>query len=310
MRTRVLLWIVPLGLAPLVAPVMAQDRAHHPAPVPQSHAAQPPAPPTVANSKAPKTPEHVGHDAMGRTTPVAVDRPRTPIPPATEDDRAAAFAYADHHAAHDDIIQTFVLFDRLERFDTGDGAGLQWEARSWIGTDRDKLWLRSEGERSGGRTETADLEVLYGRAYAPWWDAVVGVRHDFEPGRSQDFLAIGAIGVAPYKFEIEATAFLGERGQTGARFAAEYEALLTNRLILQPLIELNLHGRNDPTRGIGSGLGSAEAGLRLRYETAREFAPYIGVTHERTFGRTADFRREEGEATRETRIVAGVRVWF
>lgn len=249
------------------------------------------------------------HAAMGHTT-AAPDAPRTPIPEVTDADRAAAFAYVDNHAVHDNTIQQYFLLDRLEGFDTDEGSGQAWEAQSWIGTDLNKVGLRSEGERAGGHTEAADLEVLYGRAFARWWDVVAGVRHDFKPGDSQDFLAIGVMGLAPYKFEVEATAYLGERGQTAARFEAEYETLLTNRLILQPLVELNLHGKDDPSRGIGSGLSTAEAGLRLRYEIRREFAPYIGIVHERAFGRTADFRRDEGEDASDTRLVAGVRIWF
>jgi copper resistance protein B len=259
---------------------------------------------------APDASGQMDHAAMGHTMPSPSGEPRTPIPDVTDADRAAAFAHTGNHAVHDNTIQYYVLVDRLEVSDADEGTGLEWEAQSWIGTDLDKLWLRSEGERAGGHTEAADLEVLYGRAFAPWWDVVAGVRHDFKPGDSQDFLAIGVMGLAPYKFEVEATAYLGERGQTGARFELEYETLLTNRLILQPQVEVNLYGKNDPRRGIGSGLSTAEAGLRLRYEFTRQFAPYIGIVHERAFGRTADFRRDEGEDVDDTRVVAGVRIWF
>lgn len=99
------------------------------------------------------------------------------------------------------------------------------EGQGWIGTDLNRLWLRSEGERSDGRTEAADLELLYGRSIATWWDLVAGVRQDFKPGRAQTFAAIGVQGLAPQKFEVEATAYFGERGQFGARFEAEYELL-------------------------------------------------------------------------------------
>jgi copper resistance protein B len=228
----------------------------------------------------------------------------------TDADRVAAQPPHGGHAAHGDTIQSFMLLDRLEGFDADEGGGLEWEGQGWIGTDLDRLWLRSEGERASGVTEAASLEALYGRAIARWWDAIVGVRHDFQPGGSQDFLAFGAIGLAPYKFEVEATGYIGESGQTAARLEAEYDMLLTNRLILQPLAELNFYGKNDAARGIGSGLSTAEAGLRLRYEFSRRFAPYIGVVREWSFGRTADLRRDEREAVSDTRIVAGVRIWF
>jgi copper resistance protein B len=242
--------------------------------------------------------------------PPATDQPVTPIPVLTDADRAAAQPPANDHAVHDNGIFHFVQLNRLEAFDADGGNGLEWEGQAWIGRDRNKLWLRSEGERVDGHTESADLEALYGRAIAPWWDVVAGVRHDFKPGASQDFAAIGVMGVAPYKFEVEATAYVGQGGQTAARLEAEYELLLTNRLILQPLVEVNAYGQNDARRSIGSGLSTTEAGVRLRYEITRQFAPYIGVVREWSFGRTADFRRDEGETANDTRVVAGVRLWF
>ena len=239
----------------------------------------------------------------------ALQTPRTPIPPITDADREAAKPPAHGHD-HGGGVFSYLLFDRLEVWNADPGAGQAWEAQGWIGTDRHKLWLRSEGERVDGRTESANVEVLYGRPIARWWDLVAGVRHDIAPGRDQNFAAIGVAGMAPYKFEVEATVYLGESGQTAARVEAEYELLLTNRLILQPVIEAEWHGKNDASRGTGSGLGKVETGLRLRYEFTRKFAPYVGLVHERSFGNTAGLLRDEGEAARDTRIVAGVRIWF
>ncbi|GAB3359085.1 copper resistance protein B [Lysobacter tyrosinilyticus] len=256
--------------------------------------------------------DHAGmnHAAMGHTMPRTSDAPITPIPVLTDANRAAAQPPPQDHPAHDNGIHHFVQFNRLEAFNAAEGRGLEWEGRAWIGTDRNKLWLRSEGESIEHRIDSADVEVLYGRAVARWWDVVAGVRHDFTHGSSQDFAAIGVMGVAPYKFEVDATAYVGQGGQTAARVEAEYEALLTNRLILQPLLELNAYGQDDPRRHIGSGLSSAEAGLRLRYEVTRQFAPYVGVVREWSFGTTADLRRAADEAVNDTRIVAGIRIWF
>lgn len=249
------------------------------------------------------------HAAMGHAMP-APTQPREPILPITDTDRQAAFPDVAGHAVHDRAVNTYFLFNRLEAWDADPGTAYAWEGQGWIGGDINRLWLRSEGERVDGETESADLEVLYGRGIARWWDLVAGVRHDFKPGESQSFAAIGVVGLAPQKFEVEATAYIGERGQTAARFEAEYELLLTNRLILQPLVEVNVFGKNDPVRGIGSGLSSVEAGLRLRYEFTRKFAPYIGVVRERAFGNTADLRRDEGEDIDDTRVVFGLRTWF
>ena len=253
--------------------------------------------------------EGMDHSRMGEMHP-APKVPITPIPVLTDADRAAAVPPDHGHMIHADTMQRYVLFNRLEAWDADPGTGLAWEGQAWFGSDLNRLWLRSEGERVGGKTEGADLEVLYGRSVARWWDLVAGVRHDFQPAGSQSFAAIGVMGLAPQKFEVEATAYIGERGQTAARLEAEYELLLTNRLILQPLVEANLYGKNDALRGIGSGLSTIEAGLRLRYEVMREFAPYIGIVRERAFGNTADLRRSEGEDVDDTRVVAGFRIWF
>ncbi|MFZ2753294.1 MAG: copper resistance protein B [Lysobacteraceae bacterium] len=247
--------------------------------------------------------DHSQHEDESTQTPL------TPIPPLTDADREAAKPPAHAHD-HGSSVFSYLLFDRLETWDAEPGTGQAWEVQGWAGTDRHRLWLRSEGERNDGRTESAEIELLYGRPVARWWTLVAGVRHDIAPGPKRDDAAIGVIGTAPYKFEVEATAYLGGSGRTSARISAEYPLLLTNRLILQPRIEAVWHGQDDASHGIGSGLGKIETGLRLRYEFTRRFAPYVGLVHERSFGGTADFMRDDREATRDTRVVAGVRFWF
>ena len=250
------------------------------------------------------------HAAMSHPMPGTADVPREPIPPVTDLDRAAAFPEVSVHAAHAARNFGLVQLEKLETWDAGGGGGLLWEGQGWYGGDLNKLWLRTEGERVDNSTEAADVEVLYGRSVARWWEVVAGVRHDFEPGSSQSWAAIGVTGLAPQKFEIEATAYLGDAGRTALRFEAEYELLLTNRLIAQPLLELNVLGKSDPDARLGSGLTAAEVGIRLRYEVTRRFAPYVGVVYERAYGETADFRRSDGEDVDDTRVVAGVRAWF
>ena len=250
------------------------------------------------------------HAATSLPIPGTADVPLEPIPPVTDLDRAAAFPEVSAHAAHATRNFGLVQLEKLETWDAGGGGGLLWEGQGWYGGDLNKLWLRTEGERVDNSTEAADVEVLYGRSVARWWEVVAGVRHDFEPGSSQSWAAIGVTGLAPQKFEIEATAYLGDAGRTALRFEAEYELLLTNRLIARPLLELNLLGKDDPERGLGSGVTAAEIGIRLRYEVTRQFAPYVGVVYERAYGETADFRRSDGEDVDDTRVVAGVRAWF
>lgn len=330
--TRLLAAAIGLAMLPPQAAAQAMDHSMMSMPMPPKSTAKK----QPAKKKAPAKPKAKSPDAMDHSqmqgmdhsqmqmdqsdmqgtdhsahtkTPVSGE-PKTPIPAITDADRAAAMPPHGGHDMMDNAIHGFMLLDRLETWNNDPGRGAAWEGRGWIGTDLNRAWLRTEGERVSNRTESADAEILYGHSVSPWWDVVTGVRHDFKPGNGQTFAAVGVQGLAPQKFEIAATAYLGQRGQTALRFEAEYELLLTNRLILQPLVEVNAYGRDDRLRGIGSGLSTAEAGMRLRYEFTRRFAPYIGITREQAFGRTADFRREESGKRGDTRFVLGFRTWF
>ena len=236
--------------------------------------------------------------------------PLTPIPPLTEEDRAAAFPHVGEHPAHDQRVFSYVLFDKLEWQSGGASRTVTWDNNSWIGGDVNRLWFRSEGETGRRRLHEAEAHLLYGRAFSRWWDVVAGVRQDVRPGPNRTWAAAGIQGLAPYLFELQVTAYLGSSGRTQARIEAEYEILITNRLILQPNAEINLSGKSDPQGGIGSGFSSGEAGFRLRYEVRREFAPYLGIVWNRKFGGTAGFARADNDPTRSTRFVAGIRTWF
>lgn len=236
--------------------------------------------------------------------------PGTPIPVLTDADRAAAVPAAHGHAAGDEAIYSYTLLNRLEGWDAHGGTGFAWEGEGWIGRDINRLWWRTDGERVAGSTESASAEALFGHSFTPWWDWVVGVRQDLRPGDSRTFAALGVQGLAPQRFELSLTAYVGGGGQSALRFATEYELLLTNRLVLQPLVEVQAYGKDDASRGFGAGLSSIEAGLRLRYEFSRRFAPYLGIIHERALGDTADLRRAAAGDVQDTRLVAGLRIWF
>ncbi|MEE2691273.1 MAG: copper resistance protein B [Pseudomonadota bacterium] len=202
--------------------------------------------------------------------------------------------------------------DRLE-YQSGEGEPLfLWDAQGWYGGDRDKLWLKSEGETRlrGGALEHGEAQALYSRALGGFFDLQAGVRRDFGEGPSRTHAAIGVQGLAPYLFEIDAALFVSGHGEATARIEAEYELLLTQRLVLQPRTELNFSAQNIEELGLGAGLSSAEFGARLRYEIRREIAPYIGVSWSRDIGATADFTRAAGESAGAVSFVAGLRAWF
>ncbi|MBM7455624.1 copper resistance protein B [Oceanisphaera litoralis] len=203
-----------------------------------------------------------------------------------------------------------VLVDRLERVDKDEGHALTYDARAWFGRDYDRAVLKAEGDIDSGRLEEASTELLWSHALTTFWNSELGVRYDTGHGPDQGWLALGVAGLAPYWFEIDATAYLGDDGQTALAVEGEYELLLTQRWVLQPRAELTAYGKDDAERGQGRGLSELVAGARLRYEFSRQFAPYAGWEWAAALGNTADLVREEGEATQETRWVAGVRFWF
>lgn len=204
-----------------------------------------------------------------------------------------------------------LLIDSLEHVRVRNGGKeTAYDAQARFGRDYDKLVVKAEGEHARGRLQNARTEFLWSHAVASYWDTQLGMRQDSGVAPDRTWLAFGVQGMAPYWFEIDATAYLGNNGRTALRLGAEYEMLLTQRLILQPRAEFNVYGKNDPARDIGSGLSDGVLGIRLRYEISRQFAPYIGVERTAKFGNTADLARRAGERTSETRWVAGLRFWF
>lgn len=207
----------------------------------------------------------------------------------------------------DDAVFHQVLFEELEWQDAGAEQAFAWDAQGWVGTDFNRLWVKTEGEREEGELHEAALQLLYGRPLDRFWDLQVGVKRDFRPEPERNWLVLGVQGLAPYFFEVDAALFLAEGGQAALRLEAEYELLFTQRLILVPALEIEAHRRDEPLRNIGSGLSESSLGLRLRYEFTRKFAPYVGVEYRRLHGDTAEVAAGEDS---DTLWVAGLRFWF
>jgi copper resistance protein B len=253
---------------------------------------------------------HVARAAADESKPASATDHIAPPPPEHPMGPMSADAMIDAMGMDDDATFAKLKIDRLERSFGGDAPSFSWDADAWIGRDFDKLRIRSEGEHARGSTEDADVEALWSHAIAPFWDTEVGVRQDIGGHANRTWAAFGIQGLAPYWFELGATAYVGEAGRTALRIEADYDLSLTQKLILQPRAEINAYGADDRAAGIGSGLSDVTVGVRLRYEIRREFAPYAGVEWSRRFGDTADFARAEGLDDSDTRWVAGIRVWY
>ena len=208
-------------------------------------------------------------------------------------------------------IFTFLQADRLEGRTSDGEEGYLLDLQGWVGTDTSKFWGKVEGDGIvDGPLEALEVQALYSRMISPFFDLQVGLRQDVTPDVSRTHAVVGVQGLVPYWFEVDAAAFVSHTGDVTARLEAEYALLFSQRLVLQPRTEVNVAFQEIEALGIGSGLSSAEVGLRLRYEIRRELAPYIGVSWRQTVGGTADFARAAGDRSATTSFVAGLRLWF
>jgi copper resistance protein B len=216
----------------------------------------------------------------------------------------AGLSQTAHASSADDPLITMLVMDRFVVLNNDENTKV-WEGSFYMGYDLDKLYIYSDGEATSDGLESSQNELVYSRAIAPFWDAQVGLVYDKNADASKTWAEVAIAGLAPYYFETRAALLANADGNVGLRVDAEYEMLFTQKLILSTSVEADFYTKDDQTMQLGSGLSSAEAGLRLRYEFVREFAPYIGVTWEKTFGNTRDYNPVD-----ETNFLVGVRFWF
>ena len=285
-----------VALFPLsvVAPALAQDmpagemadHAH------MHHADAPSAEPATAQAAPPPVPTDHAADAVWGADAMAPSR-------------------ALLQREHGGMAMNQVMVDLAEvQFRQGRD-GYRWEGEGWWGGDINRFVAKTQGEGDWRRApDDAEVQALYARAIGPYYNLQAGVRQDIGKGPKRTYAVIGLEGLAPYWFETEASVFLSDKGDVTARLEGWYDQRITQRLIIQPRAEVNLAAQNVPEQRVGAGLSSAEAGLRLRYEVAREFAPYIGVSWERKLGRTGRYADSAGEGRGGAALVLGVRAWF
>lgn len=202
-----------------------------------------------------------------------------------------------------------LMVSQFENVISRDNSSHAYDIQGWFGKDYDRLVLKAEGESDDGKLLKARTELLWQHALATFWNSQLGMRYDSSLAPDRQWLALGVQGLAPYWFEVDATAYIGEQGRSALRIGAEYELLITQKLVLQPSVEINVY-KSDPARDIGSGVSDAATGLRLRYEFTRQIAPYAGVEWVNKFGATANLANAAGDKTHETRWVAGLRFWY
>lgn len=331
------------GAAILTVPAGAQDHSMHDMPGMSSSPEQPE--PKAEEPRSPPEQQHAGHDMEGMD-PGSADEPvpqdehaghDTSGTPASQASGTALPAgdapaprppmdhYADRRFAPDDMARarrsmmheeggrTFyqLMFNLAEYRAVQGRDGYRWDAEAWVGGDVHRLTVKTEGEgifRQG--MDDAEVQALYSRAIGPYFNLQAGVRHDFGEGPDRTYAVVGFEGLAPYWFEVEGAVFLSDKGDLLARLEGYYDQRLTQRLVVQPRVELGFAAADIPESRIGAGMSDAELGLRLRYEISRRFAPYLGVSYQAKIGQTARYARADGRDSSSTALVTGLRLWF
>ena len=209
-------------------------------------------------------------------------------------------------------VLTHARLDQFEGRTNGSDSEFRWDGEGWIGTDMNKLWVKSEGFSGNGSISDGDHEALYDRPIPRlrYFNAQVGVRTDLDSGPRRAWAAFGIEGLAPGYFEFAPTLYIRDGSHIAGRVTGSYDLLLTQRWIVQPEAELNFYSKDDPGRQVGSGLSDLDAGLRLRYEVGRKFAPYIGFAYNGKYGNTSSYSRQVGETTNGAHFVFGIRIWY
>lgn len=184
-----------------------------------------------------------------------------------------------------------------------------WDALGWYGGDLEKIFLRAKGETLGRRVESAEFWGLYSRNIAEFWDVQGGMRQDISP-RGTSYFVAGFQGLHTYFFETEAHAFVSDKGDLGARLEQTVDLPITQRLIVEPHLEANLFAQDARELRVAAGITNIEAGLQLRYEIVRKFAPYLDLVYQRSLGETAALVRASGENPERTTLRAGLRLRF
>jgi copper resistance protein B len=213
------------------------------------------------------------------------------------------------HAGMDHGPTVFNMIRTELDYTATDGGAFNWSVDGWVGGDVERVWLRSSGEVVDGHVEDAELQLYYGWNVSPFWDVLVGARHDFRPDDTT-YLAASIVGLSPYFFETEASVFLSDRGDLSARFEQSIDLLITQQLIAEPYVELNLFAQDVAELGVGGGFSDVELGVQLRYEITRKFAPYVDVSWNRKLGETLINARSAGESAEDSAVRFGLRLWF
>ncbi len=207
-------------------------------------------------------------------------------------------------ASGGDIFRSSLFVDQLE-YQQNDEKSTSWNSYLFAGYDLNKIYIYSEGEKPKDDKASSETRLLYSRAATSFWDIQAGFEYDKIPENSKTWAILGFQGLAPYFFETQGSLLFSKDGNIGLKIDMEYDALLTQRLILAPSAKFSAFNKDEKDIEIGKGVSNVTMGVRLRYEFTREFAPYIGYEWSKNYGNTNEYSTLNDEY-----VTFGLRFWI
>src|ERR1700674_3567543 len=115
----------------------------------------------------------------------------------------------------DQPVLAHLLFSQVEGRFGGSNPEFRWEGQGWVGSDYDKLWIKSEGTLQGnGTLDDGQHQFLYSRAITTFFDLQGGLRSDIDSRPTRNWAAFGIQGLD--FFDLEATGYVSSQGHLAA----------------------------------------------------------------------------------------------
>lgn len=224
----------------------------------------------------------------------------------------------DHRKEHGGQIYTRVKLDNKWIKNSEGEGGLQSENELRIGTDENKLFIKLKADKQESRATEYAVQALYSRNISDFWDAQAGLRYRqeslWQPNTGQDIEHVDAVfgfhGLAPYFFETNTHLYLGEDDFIGLELETERDLLLTQKLILQPYVEVDLILKDKAANAKKTGISHAAFGLETRYEINKKIMPYLDIAYEYSKGNEKTSWQDASDSEQGGRYGIGLRMMF
>ena len=225
----------------------------------------------------------------------------------------------DHRKEHGAQIYAVTTVDN-QWLVNDDGIGvLKSEFETRIGTDENKLFIKVHANKEESHDAHYDAKILYSHMISDFWDAQLGTRYRSEKVERADHVkdteeyvdaVIGVHGMATYFFETDAYLYVGEDSYAGFNLETERDFLITQKLIIQPYLELDLIFNDDSKYAKKTGLSSVTAGIETRYEVSKKIMPYINIAYEYSKGNDETMWQKSSSSEKGWLYGSGIRFKF